>query len=149
MTHIRTWRILAVFIVCVGTVPRGTAVAQITSGASQKKTAEARTVFSRRLPDLNGSHLAATLVEVTYAPGESSPPHSHPCPVVGYVIQGTLRTQVKGEAEAVYKAGQSFYEAPNGVHMISANASSRAPVKFLAYFICDRDTPLSVRPRTP
>ena len=30
--------------------------------------------------------------------------------------------QVKGEPEALYKAGQSFYEAPNGIHAVSANA---------------------------
>jgi quercetin dioxygenase-like cupin family protein len=62
------------------------------------------------------------------------------------VIEGALRTQVKGEAAAVYNAGESFYEAPNGVHIISANASSKAPVKFLAYFVCDHETPLSVAP---
>src|SRR5678810_146419 len=76
--------------------------------------------FSHALPQLDGTHLKATIVEVTYGPGASSPPHSHPCPVIGYVIEGALRTQVKGEAEAIYNAGQSFYEAPNGVHIVSA-----------------------------
>ena len=52
--------------------------------------------------------------------------------------------QVKGEPEAIYKTGDSFYEAPNGVHQISENASSTEPAKFLAWFICDHDTPLSV-----
>lgn len=42
--------------------------------------------------------------------GGSSRPRSNPCPVVGYVIEGALRT----------------------------------PVRFLAYFTCDRETPLSV-----
>ena len=123
------------------------AVAQVRRDASPNKSSErARVAFSHALPRLDGMHLKATIVEVTYGPGGSSPPHSHPCPVVGYVIEGALRTQVKGEAEAIYKAGQSFYEAPNGVHMISANASDQAPVKFLAYFVCDHDTPLSVAP---
>ena len=125
------------------------AVAQNSSDASPNKNTErARIAFSHALPHLEGTHLKATIVEVTYGPGESSPPHSHPCPVIGYVIQGALRTQVKGEEEATYKAGQSFYEAPNGVHMISANASSTASVKFLAYFVCDHETPLSVVPET-
>ena len=52
--------------------------------------------------------------------------------------------QVKGEPEAIYKAGESFYEAPNGIHQVSANASNQEPAKFLAYFLCDHDTPLSV-----
>jgi len=93
---------------------------------------------------LDGRNLKVTIVEVSYGPGESSAPHSHPCPVVGYVAEGTLRTQVEGEAEAVYKAGESFYEAPNGVHMISANASDKKPLKLLAYFVCDHEAPLSL-----
>ena len=47
-------------------------------------------------------------------------PHSHPCPVIGYVLEGALRTQVKGRPEAIYKTGESFYEAPNSVHGISS-----------------------------
>jgi quercetin dioxygenase-like cupin family protein len=93
---------------------------------------------------MDGGHLKATVVEVNYGPGESSQPHSHPCPVIGYVIAGALRTQVRGEKEAVYKAGESFYEPANGVHAVSANASETEPAKLIAYFVCDHDAPLSV-----
>ena len=74
------------------------------------------------------------------------PPQSSlsPCPVVGYVEEGALRMQVKGEPEAIYKAGESFYEAPNGAHLVSANASDKEAAEFIAFFVCDRDTPLSV-----
>jgi quercetin dioxygenase-like cupin family protein len=92
---------------------------------------------------LDGEHLKATVVEVHYGPGEFSPPHSHPCAVIGYVVEGALRTQVKGEPEATYRAGESFYEAPNGVHVVSANASQTEAATFVAYFVCDHDTPLS------
>jgi hypothetical protein len=54
------------------------------------------------------------------------------------------RSQVQGEPQAVYHAGETFYEAPNSVHLVSANASRTEQVRFLAYFTCDRDTPLSV-----
>jgi quercetin dioxygenase-like cupin family protein len=111
------------------------------------REAEARVAFTHTLPRLDGDHLRATIVEVTYPPGGSSPPHSHPCAVIGYVIQGALRTRVQGDTEAVYHAGESFYEAPNGVHAVSANASDRAPARFLAYFTCDRETPLTVPAR--
>ncbi len=103
----------------------------------------ARIALSHVLPKLDGDHLKATVVEVNYGLGESSPPHSHSCAVISYVIEGTLRTQVKGEPEAIYKAGESFYEAPNGVHAISANASQTKPAKFIAYLVCDHDEPLS------
>jgi quercetin dioxygenase-like cupin family protein len=104
----------------------------------------ARIVLSKSLSRLDGDHLQAVLVEVSYGPGESSLPHSHPCAVIGYVVEGALRTQVKGEPETTYKAGESFYEAPNGVHLVSANASSTEPAKLVAYLICDRATPLSI-----
>jgi quercetin dioxygenase-like cupin family protein len=104
----------------------------------------ARVVLSKPLPSLDGSHLKATLVEVNYGPSESSSPHSHPCAVIGYVAEGSIRSQVQGQPEMTYKAGESFYEAPNGVHIVSANASSTEPAKLLAYLICDHDGPLSV-----
>ncbi len=103
-----------------------------------------RTVMSHALPSMDGNRLGVTVVEVTYGPGGSSPPHSHPCPVIGYVVEGAYRTQVKGEPEAIYRAGQSFYEPSNGIHLISANASDKEPVRFVAYFTCDQEAPLSV-----
>ena len=152
MTLIRTWTIptwtsFRVLIVGIAIAASGTVAAQVAIGTSSNNPAErARIAFSHTLPHLDGAHLKATVVEITYGPSESSPPHSHPCPVVGYVIQGALRTQVKGQAAVVYKRGQSFYEAPNGVHLISANASNKAPVKFLAFFVCENDAPLTVAP---
>ncbi len=107
------------------------------------KAERARVAYADTLPRLDGGRLKATLVEVTYQPGDSSTAHSHPCPVVGYVIEGSYRTRSGAEPEAVYTAGQTFYEAPGAIHRVSANASSSRPVRFLAYFICDSDAPLS------
>lgn len=136
---------VAAVIFCSGVVVRHLAWSQeATSGSHGEAKERARIVLSKELPTLDGKHLKATLVEVNYGPGEASPPHSHPCAVIGYVVEGTLRTQVKGEPEMTYKAGESFYEAPNGVHLLSANASSTKPAKLVAYLICDHDTPLSV-----
>ncbi len=104
----------------------------------------ARVVLAHTLPILDGSHLKASVVEVHYGPGESSPQHSHPCAVVAYVVEGAIRTQVKGEPQAIYKAGDAFYEAPNGIHEVSANASRTQPATFIAYFLCDHDAPLSI-----
>lgn len=125
------WAAVSVAIFCAAGVGRG---------------AEARDVFAHALPVLNGAQLTAHVVEVTYGPGEFSQPHSHPCAVVGYVIEGSVRMQVEGEPEGIYKAGQSFYEAPNGVHAVSANASKTERARFLAVLTCDHETPLSVAP---
>jgi quercetin dioxygenase-like cupin family protein len=116
------------------------------SSARSGATASPPAPFSHSLPQLDGSHLRATVVEVNYAPGEADKPHSHPCTVIGYVAEGAIRFQVKGGPESVYKAGESFYEAPNGVHQVSANASDKQPAKLIAFFICDHETPLTVPP---
>jgi quercetin dioxygenase-like cupin family protein len=107
--------------------------------------ARTRVVFSHALPPLDPAHLQVTTVEVTYPPGGSSTPHSHPCPVIGYVLKGAVRMQVKGDAEHIYRVGDSFYEEANGMHMVSKNASATEPATFLAYFVCDHVGPLSVK----
>ena len=142
MNLTRGW-ISMLTVVCCGVLGASLAWSHAANARSQGKD-RARTVISQALPALDGDHLKAFLLEVRYGPGEASTPHSHPCAVVGYVAEGSLRTQVQGQPEMIYKAGQSFYEAPNGVHLVSANASTSEPAKLLAYFICDRDTPLTL-----
>jgi quercetin dioxygenase-like cupin family protein len=117
----------------------------LAAAADPPPEARVRTVFSQALPQLDAAHLQLTTVEVTYPPGGSSTPHSHPCPVIGYVLKGAVRMQVKGGTESIYRVGDSFYEAPSGIHMVSANASKKEPATFLAYFICDHSGPLSVK----
>ena len=108
---------LALGILCVGIIAASTtvlarAVARQHADAPQAATDQPRAPFSHALPHLDGDRLKATVVEVTYAPGESDPPHSHPCPVMVYVIEGSYRSQVKGQPEAIYHPGESFYEPP-------------------------------------
>ena len=141
MIRISAWRILAVAGLSYGVV----FAAANAPGGESKATAD-RVVLSRSLPAMKGNDLKINVVEVTYPPGGASQAHSHPCPVVAYVVSGAIRSQVKGESVAVYRAGESFFEPANGVHLISANASRTAPAKFLAYFLCDRETKLSVPP---
>jgi len=103
-----------------------------------------RSVISHALPQMDGKNLEVKAVEVSYSPGGASGSHSHPCAVIAYVTEGSIRSQVNDEPAAVYKQGEAFYEAPNGVHRISANASQTEPAKLLAFFICDHATPLTV-----
>ena len=113
----------------------------VTSGTAQardKTSAEVREAFTQIVPRLAGDHLVISVVEVTYPPGGFSSPHSHPCPVLVCVISGAIRSQ-----EKIYKAGEVFYEAPNGIHAVSSNASATEPAKFVAFFLKDHEAPLS------
>jgi quercetin dioxygenase-like cupin family protein len=117
--------------------------------------AAARELVTHSVPPLGGSTLLMQVVEVTYEPGGWSASHQHPCPVVGYVLEGAVRMQLAGQPERVYAAGETFTERPGDIHVVSSNASDTRPARFLAYFACDTDGPRSVPtpapggPRTP
>src|SRR5499425_878163 len=135
-----TASVLLAFAAVAGHASRTLAHAHPAQGTGDRNV---RVAAEQVLPQMDGGKLKATLVEVTYGVGAASSPHSHPCPVIGYVVSGELRTQVKGSAEAVYKAGETFYEPPNGVHLVSANAGKTESAKLLAIFLCDHETELS------
>ena len=137
----RSWLLALAGAAVIGAQPVS---AQTAADSKHDRTVRSRIALAQVLPNLDAGRLQVKLVEVTYPPGGFSAPHTHPCPVVVYVIAGALRVQVKGEPEAIYKAGESFYEAPNGEHLISANASQQEPAKFIACFVCDGDKPLSL-----
>lgn len=116
------------------------------SSETVPQDAAVKVVTAQALPSLRGTTLKATVLEVSYPPGGSSSAHRHPCPVIGYILEGRYRTQVEGSPITVYQKGETFYEPPNGVHQVSANASDTEPVRFLAYFLCDSNAPLSSKP---
>ena len=137
--HVRIAALALAFVLCA----RLAGAAILTQVAAPPREA-ARVDVERSLPTMRGDHLRAALVEVTYAPGASSSPHVHRCPVIGHVVSGALRTRSSGDVEHVYRAGESFQEDAGQAHLVSANASDSVPVVFLAYFICDGDGPRTV-----
>jgi quercetin dioxygenase-like cupin family protein len=136
-------RTIAVLILAAIWAGYASYMPHVSHAAQSDASGKVRIPIAQTLPQLNGERLKTTLVEVTYAPGAASAPHSHPCPVIGYVISGELRTQVKGGQVVTYRAGETFYEPPNGVHLVSANASKTEPAKLLAIFVCDHEAELS------
>ena len=101
-------------------------------------------VWSRDLPPMDGTRLRAHVLEVSYRPGESSRPHSHPCATFGHVVEGALRMRVDAGSDTVYRAGDTFYEAPNSRHLVSANASETKAARFVVFFVCEGEKTLSV-----
>ncbi|WP_448101407.1 cupin domain-containing protein [Luteibacter jiangsuensis] len=93
--------------------------------------------FSHAIPNLPGKSLVA--VEVNYPPGAASAPHRHAGSafIYAYVVSGEIESQVDNGPARVYRAGESFYEAPGAHHGISRNASKTQPAKLLAVFVVD------------
>lgn len=119
------------------------------AAAAPPAGAASRVVVTHRVPPLDGSRLTMQVVEVSYPPGGRSESHRHPCPVVGYVLEGAVRMQLQGQPARTYAAGESFTETPADVHAVSANASDTRPAKFLAFFTCDQDGPRSIPVAAP
>jgi quercetin dioxygenase-like cupin family protein len=94
-------------------------------------------VFDQPLPNVPGKSMKGVLVE--YAPGQSSPAHTHPKSAFIYatVLEGALRSQVNDGPVKIYKAGENFSEMPGDRHGVSANASDTQPMKLLAVFVVD------------
>jgi quercetin dioxygenase-like cupin family protein len=81
---------------------------------------------------------------VDFPPGFSSPIHRHNAQVSVYVLEGSVLMQVKGGKELTLGPGESFYESPNDIHVVSRNASTSKPAKFLVFLINKKDAPLVI-----
>jgi quercetin dioxygenase-like cupin family protein len=78
------------------------------------------------------------MLTVEYLPGGASLPHRHDAQVFVYVLQGELRMQVAGSPAVTLRPGQTFYENPSDIHVVSANASKTAPAKILVFIVKDK-----------
>ena len=113
------------------------------STVAQPAAPTTRSVFQHDLPNVELTNWSATAVEVTYGPGESSPPHRHPGITLAYVLEGSIRSKVGDDPEQTYSAGQMFMETPDQLHAVSRNASNSQPAKLLAILLTRKGAALT------
>ena len=106
-------------------------------------TGRTRVVYQHDVPDLTMKNWSATVVEVSYGPGESSAAHRHPGITIAYVLEGEIRSKVGDEPEKTYTPGQMFLETPGQLHAVSGNASATRPAKLLAILLAENGTQLT------
>jgi quercetin dioxygenase-like cupin family protein len=85
----------------------------------------------------------ALMITVTYGPGAASLPHRHDAQVFVYVLEGEVTMQVQGQPPVTLRAGQTFYEGPEDIHQVSANASRTASARILVFMVKDKAKPAS------
>jgi quercetin dioxygenase-like cupin family protein len=78
-----------------------------------------------------------------FAPGAREVRHTHPGPLSGYVLEGTLTLEHEGRPVTAYEAGEAFYIDAGKVH-VGINDSA-APLKFIATLVVEKGKP-SVSP---
>ncbi len=98
-------------------------------------------VTSHALPNVPGKRV--TVVRVFYGPGGFTPPHVHGGTVTAYVTRGEIRSQLGGGPVETFTVGQSFFEPPGSVHLVSANASLTEPAELIAVFVADEGAELT------
>jgi quercetin dioxygenase-like cupin family protein len=96
-----------------------------------------KTVFTEAIPNVPGKSLVG--VVVSYPPGGATPAHHHERSafITGYVLSGSIRSQVNHGEVRVYHAGETWTEPPGADHEISENASATEPASLLAIFVVD------------
>ena len=114
--------------------------ALLIAGSLLAQDAQVTPLMSKDLPEFPGKEGA--MITVVYPPGASSPIHRHNAHVFVYVLEGSIVMQVKGGKEVTLGPGQSFYEGPDDIHVVSRNASSTKPAKFLVFLIHKQGAPL-------
>nr|WP_271898481.1 cupin domain-containing protein [Phyllobacterium sp. IY22] len=122
------------------------AIAPAMAAAAHGKGETVTPNFRQAIPNIPGKSLVTAVVD--YAPGGSSPAHTHPKSafIFAYVVSGEIESKVNDEPTKVYRAGESWSEAPGAIHSISRNASKTKPAKLLAVFVVDADDKELVTP---
>jgi len=87
----------------------------------------------KELPDLAGRE--AVVRANVYPPGTSNPPHRHDAHVFLHVLEGQLIVQLKGGQLVTLNAGDTYYEAPDDIHVMSRNPSDKVAAKALIFMV--------------
>jgi quercetin dioxygenase-like cupin family protein len=98
-------------------------------------------IGSYALPNVAGKRV--TIVRVFYGPGGFTRAHRHAGSVTAYISKGEIRSQLAGGVVETFKVGQSFFEPPGAVHLVSANASNTEPAELIAVFVADEGAQLT------
>jgi quercetin dioxygenase-like cupin family protein len=60
-----------------------------------------------------------------------------------YVLEGAVKMQVQGSEPVTLGPGETFYEGPDDIHTVSANASQSRPARILVFIVKDKAAPIS------
>jgi quercetin dioxygenase-like cupin family protein len=75
--------------------------------------------------------------EIVFQPSQKTGLHFHPCPVVGYIAEGSVAFQIEGSEEKTLRAGDAFFEPANVKILKFDNASETKGMKFITFYLLD------------
>lgn len=128
-----------------------TAMAHGDTASANKRNAPRETItpaFNYPIANVKGKNMTGIIVD--YPAGGTTPAHRHgQAFVVGYVLEGAIKSRLNNGEEKIYKAGESWTETPGTHHSVSENASKTEPAKLLAIFVADKSQKDLVKMDTP
>jgi quercetin dioxygenase-like cupin family protein len=113
--------------------------AQFAPGAPPPDVKE---IMSKPLTDIPGKE--GLMLMVTYPPGGADEIHRHNAHAFVYVLEGAIVMQLRGAEPVTVKAGETFYEGPNDVHIVGRSASETEPAKFVVFLVKNQGAPALV-----
>jgi quercetin dioxygenase-like cupin family protein len=119
---------------------RACLAALLVLAAVPARAADVKDLFAVDLADYPGKE--GRIIEVTYPPGAQDVVHRHNAHAFVYVLEGQVVMQLKGQPAVTLKAGQTFYEGPNDVHVVGRNVSSTEPARFVVVLLKGKGAPL-------
>jgi quercetin dioxygenase-like cupin family protein len=102
--------------------------------------ADVKELFKIDLADYPGKE--GLMIEVSYPPGAQDMVHRHDAHAFVYVLEGQIVMQLRGKQAVTLKAGQTFYEGPNDIHVVGRNASKTAPARFVVVLLKGKGAPI-------
>ena len=104
------------------------------------------TVVQEAVPPSIPPGAQAMTIIVEFPPGDpGSPPHRHPGPAFGLVLEGEMVFELEGEPARVVRAGEAFWE-PGGdvIHYQDGNNRDDIPVRYTVTMLCEPGRPMLV-----
>ena len=80
------------------------------------------------------------VLTASFQPGDRTLFHTHRFPVTVYVLEGAFTMEMEGREPVTVKAGQAMM-MPTQVRMTGYNRSSTDPLRLVAFYVSDPDTP--------
>jgi quercetin dioxygenase-like cupin family protein len=116
----------------------------LTTTALQAEAADQVKITDLMTKDLvNVPGKEVTMIVVDYPPG-ADPVQRQNASAFVYVLEGSIVMQMKGGEKVTLHPGDTFYEDPEGIHLVGKNASDTKPAKFLVFLVKDKGAPLLI-----
>jgi quercetin dioxygenase-like cupin family protein len=93
---------------------------------------------------VSGPGKEVTMINVEYPPGGADPVHRHNAQAFVYVLEGSIEMQMKGGEKVTLHPGDTFYEDPEGIHLVGRNTSDTKPAKTVVLLIKEKGAPIFV-----